>query len=71
MANMKKILRYAVIGARHETECYLQLSSMEQNIDSAKSKMYSKLASSAFKDSRELASMLSQKSELWGDIEVR
>lgn len=71
MLNMKKILRYAVIGARHEVECYLQLANMEQELDRDKSKMYVKLASTATSDARQIAYILGSKSELWRDIEIR
>lgn len=69
--NMKKILRYAVIGARHEVECYVQLAGMERGIDRDKERMYTRLAESAHADAREISTALASKAELWQDIEVR
>lgn len=71
MLNMKKILRYAIIGARHEVECYFQLASMERGLDKDKEKMYTRLAKSAHADAREISTALASKAELWQDIEVR
>ena len=71
MMNMKKILRYAVIGARHEMDCYIQLADMERVIDRDKERMYMRLAKSAHADARQISTALASKPELWADIEVK
>lgn len=65
---LKKILRYAVIGARAESERYADMSVMHEGIDSVKSRYYGKIASKSYDDANEIAKIFGRHAESEIDI---
>lgn len=69
--NMYKILRYAIIGARHERDFYAQQATMEQDVDKVHASLHGRLAKKCDEDGAILVDMFREKSELWNSLEVR
>lgn len=67
--NIGKILRYAVIGARYESERYADMSVFHDDLDSVKSRYFSHVAERTWKDAEELAKIFAQHSK--SEIEFR